>query len=418
MIYNYSIISQNPLIHKVCSTYLNRLTVQSIQTCFFLLTDLVIILIILRKRFLKLFNKAITQNSIRLKKLVESILMKKVTIADVANHANVSRATVSRVLNHKGTVNPILEERVLMAVRELGYKPNRAAQRLRSNTSDIIGVIVSDIQSPFFVSVVRGIEDAAYTNRMNIVLCNADEDLERQQTYLSYLQAENVAGIIVSPTWHMNESNELEMFQNSGIPIILMDRIVRNYQFDTVSVDNVDGAYTATKHLIDLGYCDIAILGGNLKLSTGKGRYDGYIKAMQEAQLPIKDEFVIFGNFTEADGYRLTKALMSKKNRPEAIFVNNNLSTMGALKAIREMGLRMPDDVALISFDDIPMAAELITPLTAIAQPTHEMGSEAVRLLLRRLKKPSAPIQSILLQTQLIVRESCGSAMRLHESKN
>jgi len=344
--------------------------------------------------------------------------MKKVTIADVATHADVSRATVSRVLNDKGTVNPILRERVLIAVKQLGYKPNRAAQRLRSNTSDIIGVIISDIQSPFFVSVVRGIEDATYTNQMNIVLCNADEDLERQKTYLSYLKAENVAGIIVSPTWHMNESNELEMFHESGIPIVLMDRIVRNYQFDTVSVDNVDGAYMATKHLIDIGHCDIAIVGGNLKLSTGKGRYEGYIKAMEDAQLPIKDEYVRFGNFTQEDGYRLTRELLSLKKPPQAIFINNNLSTMGALKAIRELDVRVPQDIALVGFDDIPMATELTTPLTVVGQPTHEMGREAVRLLLRRLETPSAPIQSILLQTQLIVRESCGYTMRLHESKN
>lgn len=343
--------------------------------------------------------------------------MKKITIADVAQQAGVSRATVSRVLNHHETVNPILQDRVLLAVETLGYRPNRIAQRLRSNTSDVIGVIVSDIQSPFFVSVVRGIEDAAYTNEMNMVLCNADEDLERQRTYLSYLQAENVAGIIVSPTWHMNESDELEMFLNSGIPIVLMDRVVQNYQFDTISVDNVDGAYNATKHLIDMGHIDIAILGGNLKLSTGQGRYDGYIKAMQEAQLPIKDDYVMFGNFTEADGYRLTIDMMTQATPPQALFVNNNLSTMGALKAIRELGLTMPQDVAVVGFDEIPMATELITPLTVVAQPTHEIGQEAIRLLLRRLKSPNAPIQSLLLQTQLIIRESCGFSMLLPESQ-
>ncbi len=341
--------------------------------------------------------------------------MKKVTIANVAEHAHVSHATVSRVLNNNDSVNPILRERVLSAVKALGYKPNRAAQRLRSNISDVIGVIVSDIQSPFFVSIVRGIEDAAYANQMNIVLCNADEDLDRQKTYLSYLQAENVAGIIVSPTWHMNESNELQMFQDSGIPIVLIDRIVDNYQFDTVSVDNIDGAYTATKHLIDIGYKKIGILGGNLKLSTGKGRYEGYLKAMQDAHLEIPDPYVMFGDFTEQDGYRLTLDMLSQDNPPEALFVNNNLSTMGALKAIRELGYKMPQDLALIGFDDIPMATELATPITVIAQPTHDLGSEAVRLLLRRLKTPQAPFQSLMLQTQLIVRESCGYSIRIHD---
>ena len=344
--------------------------------------------------------------------------MKKITIADVAEHADVSHATVSRVLNNKGTVNPILRDRVLLVVDSLGYRPNRVAQRLRSNTSDIIGVIISDIQSPFFVAVVRGIEDAAYANEMNIVLCNTDEDLIRQQTYLSYLQAENVAGIIVSPTWHMNESNELEMFQDSGIPIVLMDRIVENYQFDTVSVDNVKGAYTATKHLIDAGYKKIGILGGNLKLSTGKGRYEGYLKAMQESALDIDQQYVMFGNFTEEDGYQLTKNMLSLEEPPEALFVNNNLSTMGALKAIRELGRRMPQDIALVGFDDIPMATELATPPTVIAQPTHDLGREAVHLLLRRLKTPNAPAQSLLLQTQLIVRESCGYVMRIRDMQN
>ena len=341
--------------------------------------------------------------------------MKKVTIADVAHHADVSRATVSRVLNDNDSVNLELRERVLTAVKELGYRPNRAAQRLRSNTSDIIGVIVSDIQSPFFTAVVRGIEDAAYANKMNIVLCNADEDLHRQKTYLSYLQAENVSGIIVSPTWHMNESDELQMFRDSGIPIVLMDRVVTNHQFDTISVDNVDGAYTATKHLIDLGYKKIGILGGNLKLSTGKGRYEGYIKAMEETGLDISEKYIMFGDFTEDAGYQLAMTMLQSDNPPEALFVNNNLSTMGALKAIRELNLQIPQDVAFVSFDDIPMATELTTPVTVIAQPTHEMGSEAVRLLLRRLKSPEAPIQSLMLRTQLIVRESCGSTARIHD---
>lgn len=344
--------------------------------------------------------------------------MKKITIADVAKKASVSRATVSRVLNNNKSVNPTLQKRVLATAKELGYQPNRAAQRLRSNTSDVIGVIVSDIQSPFFVSLVRGIEDAAYTNQMFIVLCNADEDLDRQKTYLEYLQAENVAGIIVSPTWHMNESNELQMFRDSGIPIVLIDRIVENYQFDTVAVDNEDGAYTATKHLINLGYNKIGILAGNLKLSTGKGRYDGYIKAMTEAGLTINDQHVMFGNFTEEDGYSLTRSMLQLDNPPEALFSTNNLTTMGALKAIRELKVPVPQKIALVGFDEIPLAAELAIPLTVVAQPTHDLGREAVRLLLRRLKTPDAPIQSLTLRTQLIVRESCGYTVRKHEIQN
>lgn len=341
--------------------------------------------------------------------------MSRITISHVADRAKVSRATVSRVLNNNPTVDAEIKARVLTAIEELDYQPNRAAQRLRSNTSDVIGVIISDIQSPFFTSVVRGIEDAAYANEMNIVLCNADEDLIRQETYLRLLQAENVAGIIVSPTWHVSESNELQQFLDSGIPIILIDRIVANTSFDMVSVDNVTGAYNGVRHLIDLGYRRIGIIAGNQKLTTGKGRYEGYARALASADIPLDEKLVRFTNFTEDDGYQFTMELLSLPRPPEALFVSNNLSTMGTLKAIREKGTKVPEELALVGFDDIPMASELKTPLTVVSQPTHEMGEEAVRLLIRRLKSPQAPSQSIILQTQLIVRESCGYTARIHE---
>jgi DNA-binding LacI/PurR family transcriptional regulator len=306
------------------------------------------------------------------------------TLKDVADHAQVSRATVSRVLNHNPRVAEDLRERVLESIHLLGYQPNRAARRLRASSSDVLGLIISDIENPFFISVVRGVEDAAYASQMSVVLCNTDEDPVKQQMYLRVMQAERVAGLIISPTRADEEFNELRQL---GIPIILLDRRTDKFETDAVTIDNVGGAYLATKHLIDCGYERIGMIGGSPYLTTGRERYEGYRKALHAAGMKIDEKLIKVGNFKTDTGYALAKEFIASPQPPRAIFVANNLMTLGTLRALRENGVLVPQEMALV-------------------------GQETVQLLLRRLADPEAPIRTVTLQPRLVIRESCGAVLQ------
>jgi LacI family transcriptional regulator len=333
--------------------------------------------------------------------------MKKVTLSDVAAYSGVSRATISRVLNNNPQVAPELRARVLEAVQALGYQPNRAARRLRADSSDILGLIIPDIENPFYISAIRGIQDLASENQMSLLLCNTDEDPAKQQMYLSVMEAEQVAGLIIAPT-HVHDGEVLRKFTQSDIPVILIDRRVDCQDFDAVTVDNVSGAYAAVKHLIDNGYTRIAMIGGSPVLSISHERFQGYKDAHAHAGIKMEKMLAKEGGFDAGSGYQLTRELLLSSRRPQAIFAANNLITLGVLRAIRELGLVIPDDIAIVAFDDMPWFSELRPPLTAVSQPTYELGQEAVRLLLRRLDEPDAPFRNVVLQARLIVRESSG----------
>jgi LacI family transcriptional regulator len=334
-------------------------------------------------------------------------LMGTPTLKDVANHAGVSRATVSRVLNNNPTVAEDLRLRVAAAIKDLGYQPNRAARRLRASSSDVLGLIISDIENPFFTSVVRGVEDSAYAYQMSVVLCNTDEDPEKQRMYLRVMQAEHVAGLIISPT---NVNEDFTELEQAGIPVILLDRRTDPYETDAVTIDNVAGAYLAVKHLIDLGHERIGMIGGSAHLTTGRERYEGYRKALNAAGIKVDEKLIRVGDFKIDSGYNLMRELITSPQPPSAVFAANNLMTLGALRALRELNVRVPEDMALIGFDDMPWASELCPPLTTISQPTYELGQETVQLLLRRLQNPNAPVRTVTLQPRLVIRESCGAS--------
>ena len=334
--------------------------------------------------------------------------MTTVTMKMVAQYAGVSEATVSRVLNNNPTVAEDLRVRTLDAIEKLGYQPNRAARRLRANSSDVLGLIVSDIENPFFTSVVRGVEDTAHTSQKSVILCNSDENPTKQKNYLKIMEAERVAGIIIAPT-NMTNGESLHRLTQSGIPIVLLDRQVDDFEFDTVVVDNVRGTFTGVKHLIDLGYERIAMIGGAPTLSNARDRYQGYRQALQAAGLTIDERLIKEGDFKTESGNRFAKELVQSPTPPQAIFIANNLMTLGAVRALRELNIRVPDDIAIVGFDDTPWANELMPPLTVVSQPTYELGQTATQLLLNRLAKSDAPYQTATLHTQLIVRKSCGA---------
>lgn len=332
----------------------------------------------------------------------------KSNIHDVARKAGVSSATVSRVLAGNGSVNAELRERVLDAVEALSYQPNRVAQSLRVQRSSTIGLIIPDIQNALFLSLVRAVEDLAYAHQLTVVLCNTDDNLEKELSYLRIMRAQQAAGLIFVPS-HPKDSGILSPVRASGIPVVLVDREISGFEADTVIVDNSYGAQIAVSHLIAMGYRRIAILAGPQDLTPGRKRLQGYHAAHREAQLEPAADLVRIGTFKRDSGYALTHEMMRSSEPPDAIFASNNLMALGALRALHERQIRIPDSVALVSFDDMPWAEDLNPSLTVVAQPSYEMGQQALDLLIHRMKYPNSSYRKVILQPHLIIRQSSGA---------
>ena len=329
------------------------------------------------------------------------------TIRDVAKRARVSPATVSRVLNGRPEVDPILAERVRRAAAALAYRPNRAARELRANRRHAFGLILSDIENPFFGTLTGAIEEVAYANGFSLILCNAGEDSERERLHADFLQAERVAGVIIATTDERRGRAAVAMLVAHGIPVVAVDRRIRGVTVDTVTVDNVGGARIAARHLLEDGHTRIGFISGPTAVSPGRDRRLGFEMSLREAGIRARRELVRTGDFRYGSGRRETDALLSLASPPTAIIASNNLMTMGALAAVHARGLRVPDDVAIVGFDDVPWAPELDPALTTVAQPTPDEGRSAAELLLRRIADPQAPYQTLVLDPSLIVRASC-----------
>jgi DNA-binding LacI/PurR family transcriptional regulator len=331
--------------------------------------------------------------------------MKRITMADVAERAGVSKATVSHVINDTRFVEEATKDRVREAIRALGYRPNVAARSLTTQRTRIIGLIVSDVTNTFFAELMRGIEDVLVDNGYSLMLCNTNEVLEREEYYIDILLRQGVDGIIAAATsqdWDaLNEAAKL------NIPIVMLDRTFENADSPYVGVNNNHGAYLGTRHLIERGYRDIGILSGFQRLSTMRERLAGYEQALAEANLPLRENWCIDSPLTIEDGKRAMQQLMSQAERPRAVFISNNLLSLGALIGLREMEFTCPDDVAIVGFDDHPWAQVSDPPLTVVRQPTYAIGETAAHKVLKALNDGDAEILSALFDCQLVLRQSC-----------
>lgn len=326
-----------------------------------------------------------------------------VGIRDVATRAGVSPATASRALNGSATVSDALRTRVLDAASSLGYRPNTLARSLRRQRTDTIGVIVSDIANPHHSEAVRVMEDAASHAGWRVVLCNSDEHVDKQRTYLRLLADERVGAVILSAADAAGSGTEALL--DLGIPVVAFDRVIDDPRVDSVTCDNEAGVNLLTRHLIGLGHRRIAFVGGRSNVATGSARLDGYRAAMREARLrPVTQH----ADFRADRAELVTRRLMSRSPRPTALVVANNTMAVGALRAVRDAGLRVPDDVAIAAVDD-PVWAELVDPpLTTLAQPVRAMAEAAVRLVLERVAGPRhAPVR-LVLPMELRIRRSSG----------
>jgi LacI family fructose operon transcriptional repressor len=325
-----------------------------------------------------------------------------VSIKEVADAAGVSTATVSRVLSDKPHVRPDVRQRVLDAVDKLNYRPNLVARSLRSQQSSTIGLIVSDIRNPFFTAVSRAVEDTAYQQGYSVFLCNTDENPAKEALYLKVLQDENVAGIIFSPTRQSAENFSSLKIQ---MPTVVVDRTVPDADLDTVLIDNIASAYRLTDHLIQNGYTRIGAIFGEAS-TTGRQRRIGFEEALQAHSISPDPDLIRYVQPKIEAGCAAVTEMLTSIRPPQAVFTSNSLLTAGALLAIREQGLSIPDDVALVGFDETTWSSLVDPGITLIAQPTADIGTTAAELLLERIADPERPTRTVTLKGQLMVRGS------------
>ena len=332
-------------------------------------------------------------------------------LQDVASAAGVSVATVSRVLSHPELVNGETRARVQRSIAELRFRPSRVARRLRAGRgpTNLVGLVIPDIQNPFFADLARGVEDVAQAHGYVTILANSDEDTEKEAQYLDALRAESVDGVILPPVSPGAEA--AARLADAGIPVVYVDRRPRRITGDTVVIDNERGARDATEHLLRLGHQRIGLIAGRPPLSTSQERLAGYRHALEEAGIPFDDSLVGRGESRQLEAERATRVMLASDHRPTALLVSNGLMTLGALEAIHGLGLRIPDDVALVGYDDMPWALAMDAPLTVVRQPARAMGDRAMELLLRRVADPTREVQLVALQPELVVRRSCGAAV-------
>jgi LacI family transcriptional regulator len=332
------------------------------------------------------------------------------TIRDVARLASVSVATVSNVLNSTRSVAAETRERVLKAVDALGYAPHAAARSMRGRGSGLLGLIVADITNPFFTALVHAIERAANARGYAVLLCNSDEDLEREQRHLQLLRTQRVDGIILAATGHAS-SGRAAALSRLRAPVVLVDRGFTEFGLDAVILDNRQAALAATRHILEFGHQRIAMIGGPTTVSTGAERLAGYREALLEAGVAYEARWVHDAGFREEPAYDAACAMLAAGERPTAIFAANNLIAIGVMRAIADARLRCPQDVSVVSIDDFAWATAFRPRMTTVAQPVAQMGETAVRLLLDRIDGTApAEARTERMAPMLVVRDSCTAA--------
>ena len=329
----------------------------------------------------------------------------RVTIKDIAKHAGVSTATVSYVINQTKYVSPELTERVQKAIEHLGYQPNRIARSLRIQNTTTVGLIISDIQNTFFTSLVRAVEDVAYEHNHSIVLCNSDETVEKEELYIDLMLADQVAGVIISPACETHSA--IRKLIQANIPVVAVDRRIPGLNVDTVLIDNVNAAYELVSHLIEDGHQRIGALVGPSDITTGRERYEGFVKALDAHRLPLLRELVRIGLPRESFGYQATRELLDLPEPPTALFLGNAYLALGSLKAINQQKLCIPDEIAVVAFDEMEWTSLVKPGLTVVAQPIYELGKVAADLLFERIENDGLPPRERILEHTLMVRQSC-----------
>lgn len=326
------------------------------------------------------------------------------TIRDVARRAGVSVATVSYVINGTRYVSPELKERVQRAIEELNYYPHGIARSLKTRKTHTLGLIVSDISNPFFSTLARGAEDEAAHHGYSLILANADENPSKERLYIDVLTQKKVDGLVIAPSTKGAEN--IQQLQRRKISFVFVDRKLEGVEADAVLSENVQGAYQAVRHLLELGHRRIAIVLGLKGALTSEERFQGYKLALSEFRVPVDPALVAWGHFRMQGGFEAASQLLELDRPPTAIFSTNNLMTIGVMKALKERGLRCPEDVSIVGFDELEWGDAFEPALTVVIQSPYKLGRQAVRLLLQRLQDYARPWREVRIPTRLEVRES------------
>ncbi len=329
---------------------------------------------------------------------------------DVARLANVSVATVSAVINGKAGVSVKRTNQVREAMETLDYHPDLVARSLKVGRTNVIGMVVPDVTNQFYTEAMRGVEDEARAHGYLLMLCNSNEDPDHERHLLGMLFSQRVDGVLLASS---DSTAAFDRLIRRRFPIVFIDRVPEGCFERAVTTDNVRAAYEATQHLISLGHQRIAIIAGKLPLSTGSDRVEGYRKAMQEAHLPIREEYFQRGDFSLESGNQCGLQLMRLPDPPTAIFSCNNKMTLGLMRSLADLAVPCPEKISVVSFDDFEWAANFSPRLTTIAQPTYEIGRQAMQMLLRIIRsakdQPEIKENVLVLPAELRLRDSTAS---------
>lgn len=331
-----------------------------------------------------------------------------VTIKDVARESGVNISTVSRSLNGAYGVHPLTRERVLDVARRLNYRPNRIARNLATGRSNAIGLIVGDIRNPFFAEVARGAEDAASAAGYDLILCNSDLDTDKQMHYVRTLLERRVDGVLVNSVTALNAAQQ-DFLANCGAPVVFLNRTAVGRSLPTVCADNHEGGVIAARHLLHLGHRSLAHLTSPRRHSNLAERARGFLRTL-EAASAARPPVVIHGDQSFAGGYEMARGMFAAHKGVTAVFAANDAIACGVMRAARERGVRIPEDLSLIGFDNVELAALVNPPLTTIHQPKYEIGQAAVELLLHSVRQNgNATIEHRVLGVKLIERQTCAA---------
>ncbi len=332
--------------------------------------------------------------------------MKKkfVTIKDIAERAGVSINTVSRALNNKPDISEETKRRILEIARELGYVKDFTASSLRSRETRIVGVILADSANPFYSEVLKGIEAASRKYGYQIILMNTERIYENEVKAIETLLQRRVDGLLIAPV--QEKDDDIRALVDRKIPVVIVGRHFEGVDVDEIHSDEVKGGYLATKHLIEKGRRNVLMINGYLFKSAAYMRLEGYKKALREYGIPLRDDYVIITDIDIEDGYEAVYNAHKRGLKFDGIFCYNDLMAFGAMKALRDLGYRIPDDVAVVGYDDIVYASYVCPTLTTVRIKKYEMGYEAFRMLLQRIKGLRKKTKRVILDVELVVRES------------
>jgi LacI family transcriptional regulator len=332
-----------------------------------------------------------------------------VTISHIAKEAGVSQATVSRVLNDSSYVKEETKEKVLKVINELNYVPSAIARSLSTSKTNTIGVIIPDINNSLFGEIIKGISEVADMHNLNIILCDADEKIEKELKALKFLKEQRIQGIIIIPTSVEDEFNGeyVSILESMGIPIVLLEGHVKSSKFSGIYINNIDGAYMATETLVKEGHKKIATITGRMTSEAARDRLEGYKKALHSNNIAIEEKYIFNGDYKIQSGYMRTKEILEMEDKPTAIFVSSNMMTLGCIKALNDEKVRVPEDMAIIGFDNLEILNIVGMNISYTSSPTIEMGKRSMKMLIDILKNDNKDeIKNITLMPELILKGS------------